>query len=156
MVHDPSSSETYRFAGPVLRRMTSEQIWDSLITLVAYNPWSFQRPTARDIAPVVDIDWSTASLAMAQTASDKYEATYAPATYNKERQTLSGFEGQLLVAQVKFRHHCPSGISCVNSDKVIANRSRAGVLLRLNQNLNHVQWPDHPHHAQKRRFGHLR
>ena len=109
MVHDPSSAETYRFAGPVLRRMTAEQIWDSLITLVAYNPWSFQRPTAEDIASVVDIDWSSANLAMAQTAADKYEATYAPGTYSKERQTLSGFEGQLLVRASEIPTPLPLG-----------------------------------------------
>lgn len=109
MVHDPSSAETYRFAGPVLRRMTAEQIWDSLITLVAYNPWSFQRPTAADIASVVDIDWSSANLAMAQTAADKYEATYAPGTYSKERQTLSGFEGQLLVRASEIPTPLPLG-----------------------------------------------
>ncbi|MCU0720416.1 MAG: DUF1549 domain-containing protein [Pirellula sp.] len=109
IVHDPSSTETFRFAGPVLRRMTAEQIWDSLITLVAYNPWSFQRPSAKELAPVVDIDWSSVNLAMAQSAADKYEATYAPATYNKERQLLSGFEGQLLVRASEIPTPLPLG-----------------------------------------------
>lgn len=30
----PAADETYRFAGPVLRRMSAEQIWDSVLTLV--------------------------------------------------------------------------------------------------------------------------
>ena len=34
--HDYESLETYNFEGPILRRMTGEQLWDSLVTLV-YN-----------------------------------------------------------------------------------------------------------------------
>lgn len=34
--HDYESLETYDFSGPLLRRMTGEQLWDSLVTLV-YN-----------------------------------------------------------------------------------------------------------------------
>jgi Protein of unknown function (DUF1549)/Protein of unknown function (DUF1553) len=30
---EPAGSETYRFPGPLLQRMTSEQLWDSLLTL---------------------------------------------------------------------------------------------------------------------------
>ena len=33
---DYESLETYDFSGPLLRRMTGEQLWDSLVTLV-YN-----------------------------------------------------------------------------------------------------------------------
>ncbi|CAN5225079.1 hypothetical protein BH23VER1_BH23VER1_04910 [soil metagenome] len=31
--HDPSASEPYAFPGPALRRMTAEQVWDSLLAL---------------------------------------------------------------------------------------------------------------------------
>ena len=32
--HQPAADEIYHFPGPVLRRMTAEQIWDSVLTLV--------------------------------------------------------------------------------------------------------------------------
>ncbi len=35
-------TEPYHFPGPVLRRMTAEQIWDSLITLMVQDPMQFR------------------------------------------------------------------------------------------------------------------
>ena len=37
-VQDPAAGEPYTFVGPVLRRMSAEQIWDSLVALVNPTP----------------------------------------------------------------------------------------------------------------------
>ncbi|MEY4566464.1 MAG: hypothetical protein RLY14_1434 [Planctomycetota bacterium] len=97
MVHESFDTKPFRFAGPVLKRMTAEQIWDSLVTLVAYNQWAFQRPTARDLAPMVDINWATVQLMDAEAAANRYSNSYFPSYYNQQLQKLCGFEGQLLV-----------------------------------------------------------
>jgi Protein of unknown function (DUF1549)/Protein of unknown function (DUF1553) len=108
-VHDPSSTEPYRFPGPVLHRMTAEQLWDSLLTLVAYNHWSYQRPGAKELAPIVDMDWTKANVDLAQSITDKYDTTYAPGIYNREIQKLCGFEGQLLVRASEIPTPVPLG-----------------------------------------------
>jgi hypothetical protein len=109
VVHEPSSTEPFLFPGPVLKRMTAEQLWDSLLTLVAYNHWAYQRPTAQAMAKVVDIDWKTADLEQVEKITSQFETTYAPGHYNREIQKLCGFEGQLLVRASEIPTPVPLG-----------------------------------------------
>ncbi len=109
VVHEISSTEPFRFQGPVLRRMTAEQLWDSLLTLVAYNHWAYQRPTAEDLAKVIDIDWTKASVELAEQVTTKFDTSYAPGFYNREIQKLCGFEGQLLVRASEIPTPVPLG-----------------------------------------------
>jgi hypothetical protein len=109
VVHEPSSTEAFLFPGPVLKRMTAEQLWDSLLTLVAYNQWAYQRPTAKDMAKVVDIDFKTADLEIVEKIAGQFETTYAPGHYNREIQKLCGFEGQLLVRASEIPTPVPLG-----------------------------------------------
>ncbi len=55
IAHDPSSGTPFRFAAPALRRMTAEQLWDSILTLVARNVWAVRRPTPAEIAATVSL-----------------------------------------------------------------------------------------------------
>ncbi|MFM7207407.1 MAG: DUF1549 domain-containing protein [Planctomycetaceae bacterium] len=48
--HDPSSANPYPFRAPLLRRMSAEQLWDSLLTLVSRDIWAYQRPKAEAYA----------------------------------------------------------------------------------------------------------
>jgi hypothetical protein len=109
MVHEPVDTKPFRFAGPVLKRMTAEQIWDSLVTLVAYNQWAFQRPTAKDLSPMVDINWATVQLTDAESAANRYSTSYFPSHYNQQLQKLCGFEGQLLVRASEIPTPLPLG-----------------------------------------------
>ena len=59
VIYDPTSGVNYYFTGPALKRMTAEQLWDSLLTLVAANEWVYQRPTGKDLAPGISVDVST-------------------------------------------------------------------------------------------------
>ncbi len=49
----------YHFAEPVLRRMTAEQLWDSLVTLTTSNPESMQRRGLEDYQAVMNTDLAT-------------------------------------------------------------------------------------------------
>ena len=49
----------YHFAEPILRRMTAEQIWDSLVTLTTSNPEAMQRRGLEDYKAVMNIDLAT-------------------------------------------------------------------------------------------------
>ena len=109
MVHDASSTEAYAFAAPVLHRMTAEQLWDSLLTLVAYNPWAYQRPTAKEMANVVDLDLGKIQLADVEKLAANYESTYFLPKYNRELQKICGYKGQLLVRASEIPSPVPLG-----------------------------------------------
>ncbi len=73
--YDITEGEPYHFPGPVVRRMTAEQVWDSLLTLAVHNPMPFQRPTAADLAPVIDLDFGTADYDTVKRLSEAFGET---------------------------------------------------------------------------------
>jgi hypothetical protein len=50
---------TYHFPGPILRRMTAEQLWDSLVTLTSANPEGKVRRGWKQYQEVMNTDTST-------------------------------------------------------------------------------------------------
>ena len=46
--------DDYFFPGPILRRMTAEQVWDSLVTLMVKDPLRFRQPSAISLSDVSD------------------------------------------------------------------------------------------------------
>ncbi len=50
------ADEAYHFAGPVLRRMTAEQVWDSLLTLTLADPNGYERPRSDKLFELGSID----------------------------------------------------------------------------------------------------
>ena len=81
--YDITSGELYYFPGPIVRRMTAEQVWDSMLTLAVHHPWPFQRPTADDLRPIVDIDFATASYDEVQRQSERFGETYFMSRYKR-------------------------------------------------------------------------
>lgn len=53
----------YHFPGPILRRMTAEQVWDSFITLAVFEPGDYQAEPARVQAKLLSVDLSKATAA---------------------------------------------------------------------------------------------
>jgi hypothetical protein len=56
---DLSPTDQYVFPGPVLRRMTAEEVWDSLLTLSLPNPDGILRPDDSDYTSTFDISDAT-------------------------------------------------------------------------------------------------
>jgi hypothetical protein len=81
--YELTSGELYHFPGPTVRRMTAEQVWDSILTLAVHDPWPFQRPTAAEMAPVLDIDFATATFDSVKSQAERYRESYFPGTYNR-------------------------------------------------------------------------
>ncbi len=50
---------TYHFPGPILRRMSAEQIWDSLVALTTANPESVIRKGASTYKEVMEVDFAS-------------------------------------------------------------------------------------------------
>lgn len=53
---DLVAEEPYHFPGPILRRMSAEQIWDSLLTLTLADPNAYQRPRSDALIQAVKIE----------------------------------------------------------------------------------------------------
>jgi hypothetical protein len=109
VAHDPTAAEPFRFPGPALRRMTAEQVWDSILTLVARNPWAVQRPTTERIAAAVSIDIEHADAATVERAFDAYLAEFGPGRYQRSLQQVCGYRGQLLMRASEMPTPLPLG-----------------------------------------------
>ncbi len=79
--------EPYYFQGPLLRRMTAEQAWDSYMTLVLGDPDKYTAPLQDLYSRSIDLDLTNPKLD-AQTVLMKYEAYRSMAA--KERAMMGG------------------------------------------------------------------
>jgi hypothetical protein len=109
VVHDPASGTPFRFTGPALRRMTAEQLWDSILTLVARNPWAAQRPTAADVAEAVSIDVDAITFAAAHDRFEAFLTDYGPSQRMRQLKQTVGYHGQLLVRASEMPAPLPLG-----------------------------------------------
>jgi hypothetical protein len=109
VVHDPTSEEPFRFAGPALRRMTAEQLWDSIVALVAPNPWSVQRPAAAEIAEAVAVDLQKVTVPDLERQFDEFMDRFGPGRYQRTLQQTCGYRGQLLMKASEMPAPLPLG-----------------------------------------------
>lgn len=79
--------EPYYFQGPLLRRMTAEQAWDSYMTLVLGEPDKYTKPLDDLYSKSIDLDLTNPKLD-AQTVLLKYDAFRRMA--EKERAMMGG------------------------------------------------------------------
>lgn len=77
--------EIYYFQGPMLRRMTAEQAWDSYMTLVLGQPDAYKAPLQDLYGKSIDLNLETVD---AQTVLMKYDAYRRMA--QKERELMGG------------------------------------------------------------------
>jgi hypothetical protein len=109
VVYDPAVGEPFRFTAPALRRMTAEQVWDSILTLVARNPWSIQRPDPARIKAAVAIDLRQADAKAVMAKCDAYLAELGPGGYHRSLAQVCGSNGQLLVRASEIPTPLPLG-----------------------------------------------
>ncbi len=75
---DPSQAEFYHFPGPRLRRMTAEQVWDSVLTIAIQNPFSYQLPDNQQLQSVVNLDMATVTWPEAERIAAAYDQKLGP------------------------------------------------------------------------------
>lgn len=92
--YDPTAEQPYRYTGPALKRMTAEQLWDSLLTLIAVNEWAYQRPSVEDLAPGLSVDISSINYDQFVDSYGKYKEINADF---RNRRRLCDYKGLLLV-----------------------------------------------------------
>ena len=111
VLHDPTSPSPFHFTGPALRRLTAEQLWDSIIVLIAHNEWPFQRPTSEAFETLAEVDLTAAGTTYA-TVEKSYEAfddTYSINRYRARLQKQYGFQGQVLARASELPTPLPLG-----------------------------------------------
>lgn len=102
---DLAPDEHYRFPGPILRRMTAEQVWDSLLTLTLENPSEILRPDDSEYTSIIDIDAKTTAQQVIQKA--KQLDAYNKADRAARNKRL--YKGQELVRAAELPQPLPEG-----------------------------------------------
>ncbi|MFM1995776.1 MAG: hypothetical protein RLZZ111_163 [Planctomycetota bacterium] len=111
VLHDATAAEPFHFAGPALKRMTAEQLWDSILTLVARNEWAFQRPAAPAYGKLADIDLTAPGMSYekVEKAYDAFNDAYGINRYRVRLQKQYGYQGQVLVRASELPAPLPLG-----------------------------------------------
>jgi len=109
VLHDPTAEEPFRFAGPALRRMTAEQVWDSIVGLVARNPWTVQRPTAAEVAEVAGLDLRTATADDVERQFTRFASRYGPVARQRQYARACGYQGLWLMKASEMPTPLPLG-----------------------------------------------
>jgi hypothetical protein len=92
---DPSRAEFYHYPGPTLRRMTAEQIWDSILTLAIYNSYPYELPSTTAFSAVVDMDMAKVSLQELQGRVKQFDETVGP-TARAKVMNSAAYRSQVL------------------------------------------------------------
>lgn len=92
---DPSEAEFYHYPGPTLRRMTAEQVWDSILSIAAYNLVPYTLPKAEQFGKVVELDMATVNAAELTQRAAVYDAEVSPAARNK-LMSVAAYRKQVL------------------------------------------------------------
>ncbi|MEZ6132258.1 MAG: DUF1549 domain-containing protein [Planctomycetaceae bacterium] len=144
--HDVDISAAYHFPGPILRRMTAEQIWDSLLTLAVYNPGSFTRPSMSELASVIDMDLDKVTAADVQRVTTKFDEKFSAAAERKLVRERNYYKGLTLARASEQPSPLPAEHflrQFGQSDReLIASSGRAGsvsqVLTMFNGEITHM------------------
>ena len=105
-IQEPQPEEVYHFPGPTLRRMTAEQVWDSLLTLAVYRPDGIARSTALDAKEVLDVDLNTVTADEMKKRTEAFEARWGRAAARQERQDF-GYKGLTLMRASELQMPLP-------------------------------------------------
>lgn len=80
---DPSKSEFYHYPGPTLRRLTAEQVWDSILTLAIYNPYPFELPDTKSFSEAANLDMAKITLGDLNARVETFDTTVGPSARSK-------------------------------------------------------------------------
>jgi len=111
VLYDPTSATPFRFTGPALKRMTAEQLWDSILVLVAHNEWAFQRPTAEAYAALAEgqLTRPGTSYNDVEQAYERFNQSFSKRRYQARLQKSYGYQGQVLVRASELPTPLPLG-----------------------------------------------
>ena len=91
---DVPLSEYYHFPGPVLRRMTAEQAWDSFLTLAVVDPDEYRELPSNLETEIISVDLNNASAREVLDADEQKREEIDRTRYKREKKYK--YKGQLL------------------------------------------------------------
>tara|TARA_R100001143_G_scaffold54773_1_gene50718 strand:- start:276 stop:1055 length:780 start_codon:yes stop_codon:yes gene_type:complete len=91
---DVPLSELYHFPGPVLRRMTAEQAWDSFLTIAVVDPEEYRELPAEVESEIISVDLNKATAQEVLDADEKKREEIDRTRYKREKKYK--YKGQLL------------------------------------------------------------
>ncbi|MBS0204059.1 MAG: DUF1553 domain-containing protein [Planctomycetes bacterium] len=100
--------DEYHFPGPLLRRMTAEQVWDSFITLAVTKPDEYQKEPARVEARLLNIDLTKATAQMIYEHSKELSSSDIKKSRDARNKPYS-YKGLLLVRASELPNPQPPG-----------------------------------------------
>jgi hypothetical protein len=106
--HEVAGGEVYHYPGPILRRMTAEQVWDSLLTLAIYNPDNVRRPSMDGIADAADLNLVSATAKDVMQHWNKFNDKYGKKAMQDVRQKYL-YKGQFLARASEQPMPSPAG-----------------------------------------------
>ena len=111
VLHDPTSATPFRFTGPALKRMTAEQLWDSILVLVAHNEWAFQRPTVEAYAARAEGHLTSPGTSYndVEQAYERFNQAFSKRRYLTKLHKNYGYQGQVLVRASELPTPLPLG-----------------------------------------------
>lgn len=87
---DVPPGTTYHFPGPMLRRMSAEQAWDSFVTLAVVDPDEYRELPAHVRSSAMGVDLSSVSAGKLLEADSKATAIDEAKTKRQEKYTYKG------------------------------------------------------------------
>ena len=108
---DPTADGAPAFTAPALKRLSAEQLWDSILTLVAHDPWAYQRPTVEAFGAAVDLDLNRkkVSYEKAQEVYGNFQATFGRRAAAQEMSKQYGYRGAVLARASELPTPLPLG-----------------------------------------------
>lgn len=124
-------TETYAFTGPILRRMTAEQVWDSLLALTIPRPDEIVRPDDTEYISTIDIKPGTTADSLLVQAQRHTEVTKE----NRTREREYMYKGRVLRRASEMKQPLPDSHflrQFGQSDrKIVENSSEEGTVPQL-------------------------
>lgn len=93
---DIDLDKPYYFTGPILRRMSAEQIWDSLLTLAVYKAESFTRPSTDNLGQVLDMNLDKAKAADVERVAKEFNEKFSSGAQRKITRARNSYKGMTL------------------------------------------------------------
>ena len=78
--------EEYHFPGPILRRMSAEQAWDSFLTLAVIDPLEYQAPPAKLETEVANFDLATVTAKEVHDREQSWRELNGKQRYQREKK----------------------------------------------------------------------
>ena len=88
------AADPYHFPGPLLRRMTAEQVWDSLLTLALVDPGAFRELPSTRRSDLITADLNTATPASILAGTERYRLEVS--RKQAEREKPFKYQGVLM------------------------------------------------------------